>query len=697
MAVKIQFESAGLEEVRQQMNRLVEDARRGVSIPVTAAGGGGAGGGVPTAAGVLGPSRGPLSSAVASEIFGLSPTAFAPGGGPNTATIARIIGGGGGANIAPLASPGFFWGAGVSAAGGPPTVGSVLGGGGGGDDGGGGGGGGGGSAGIAPSGAGPGSFGRPFFSRGFGRAAGFGYVAHTVFAALEAGREYNVASVLGGSDQRAQTEATLAYRQRLISAGGWVGQAVGYLQDPSGMGEAAVTATLRGGSATDTQTDAMRGNSNFAFQQAGRAYTSADVNPFQRRLREAKVAHDEELRMLEERRRKQSAVDEEAIQAEKVRLAATRGERAAGGAGGVRASWAATAFAGVAGGALGLTTNDALARLEAEDATRISQMRGERSAAYERTYGAPGRALADEIDRNRTREINRDESFRLRSVFQGYGFDVLESANEARGALTSFGETANLAERQSGRRLASGRRFAGDMTRLGRERAGFGEFAGAVGTAAAGAIGDFLVEQRENFDLRMEQTRRLRSEQYELSADLALVERDPLNSRLRRLQGQRDRALNGKEGAERQTIIDDFKVRDFLIRREDTENRAFQREALTGQSRSLALQLADQPTSAIANNIGTTARITAGRMLQDSDSNRDNARLVIQNAISSLQLTKKSFLEQNFQPTQIDAALTAFNGPRVGGEDPITALNSIKNEIAGLRSDLAGGGITVGD
>jgi hypothetical protein len=421
MPVEINF-TANLSEVRAQLDRLIADARsKTVTVPIAGSGGGFSGAGVggfsasPTIAGVFGTSYGAAAGGFGAGIGPL----IGPSAGPLALAgftgqgFAGSLGGGGGqpptvagtlgfpATLNPLALAGG--GGGGAAINIPGNYGGGIGGGG-----------------FAGSGvAGRNSFSGGFAGRGFGRIVGAGFLANETLRVAEAGREYSMASILAGDDQRSQLDATLAYRRSIIGSTPLVGRGVELLEDPTGAREAGITATLRGADANDAKTRLLKENSTASERIRNAASLAGVDDPLQHRLEAARIDNLDRRRAITERGYDLAAKDREIVSARQAQLEADR-------------SGEANRIA-VLDKSQGYTAayESAMATLKVRDDASVATLKDQQSEALKRTL-APDYAN-EELRYNRVTENDRrQDDYRRQILRTSLVSDIRESASLAR-------------------------------------------------------------------------------------------------------------------------------------------------------------------------------------------------------------------------------------------------------------------------
>ena len=682
MPVTIEFE-ANLTKVRADVDKFIAETKAKVTALNFGMGGGGAiaptigGEPAPTIERVFG--AGALSGGSRARIAGAFgaidqltipgfAAPFAQGGFFASSPLAYS---GGFAGMGPPGPGGFFTGALVPTAGNVLGTPAVVGGGGA-------------ALGGAPmrlnipSGGGGGglSFSGGFAGRGWGRIVGGGYLAREALQLAEAGREYNIATVLAGNDQEAQLQATLAYRNRVLSFP-LVGQAVRLLEDPGGYREAGIQATLRGARAQDVQTESMRTRSLASERLRDAEALAGERRPYERQVLAARQRFAEQRRAIDDRVRAAAATDRGVLDEEAAQLEADRPNLANRAALADRSRSYSAAYEAAFDQ---LTTMD-----NAQVAAHRQKLDDQRRKAFDKDY----RSLENQ-EKLEMREYRREEDFRGKLATGIYGYTAL-------GAVAATIGDSSLERRAK----LSAENFAA-FTKAGQDRAGFGEFLSLFGARAAVTFAN-IAEEKVGLS-EAERARQLHqtdvTEQYSMSAGAraALLRHDPLSAAMididrRERSRLREDDVRGREDSPAYKAIQaDFAMERKLRRMEDEQDKAYRRMSLTTQARSLSLVLQDAPIGAEANEIAGSARLRARQLRDRGDP--DNAKMELQNAILQEQVLRKEYL-QKFRPQEVDLQYMAINAPR-GGEDTVKVMEEIKTEIQGLRQDLSGG-VAAGD
>jgi hypothetical protein len=481
---------------------------------------------------------------------------------------------------------------------------------------------------------------------------GFSTALNYGFHALDSSRTYGVEQALAGNDQRAQLDATLNYRARLTGETGFIGRAVGLLQDPTGMKEAAIRLTMEQSQAQDEATLSQRRSSEFSQGLRARANITSDDVPVNRQRRAAEEAHKEELRNIEEVRKAREAAINKELELRKRAMAATRSDRA---------------FENVGMFSTDATMNAEVDKLRIREEGQLSKVREDRLGKSKARYEADV-ALSNSADDAKNRDINREydfqrriESLRTGSQIAAYRF---EAANNRRAAemATVVGEGRIAIEQSKSRRDP-----LDDQYRVAEA---------ARGRIAAAKAAFGREDQSSSEDLRA---------RGDVSQDL--LNHQPLAARLHALDAAAERDLSNPN-VNRYLVRRDQALARMLATQEDTEARGLRRMALAGENRSLNLMLNDSPHGARANDIATESLINAQQLRNIGDST--SANQVIQNAVLQEQVLRKSYLE-SFKPVEVDPTYTAINGPRGGQEDTVTVLREIKSAMDTLNNNLTGG------
>jgi hypothetical protein len=545
-----------------------------------------------------------------------------------------------------------------------PTTAGVLGQSGGGDGGGDGSGGGGGRRrGVwqtlsAPLGEEGGSWGRS--GAGLGGLIGFGTAANIATRSIGANRQFNIDRVLAGSDQAAQTEAVLKYRQSLISSGGFIGHGLGYLQDPSGMNEAGIRATLSGAAAGDARAGVVGDNARFTAGLRDQTEIAETKNPFQRRLREAEAAHRKERELIEDTAEKQTKADQEVVNERKKILEADAIKRAVGG---TRYESEAGTYAlyGQAGLDYRKSLIDAASSKDAADVAGTSaELAKKRDAAKQTNLDLAGRRYAAETENDRNAEEFRRIAEGALLSGEGNALRAI-AANDPRGA-----RIANLRAQGAAEIAKALSQDDPDAARKG-------------GLAIQRVLTQRAVDRRE-----LDLSGRGLDAAYDVTS--RLMNRDPLGARIRGIEAERDAAL-AKPDADRGRLNRNAAADIDLLKRTDTEDRAFRDRALQDRGTALGLQLKDQQfggLSATSYSIAADAKNAADLLLaKDPIRNSGAAAQVLKNAQSEELLLKRDFLAA-FRPQEIDINRTDLSGGGQGGGDVIKLLGEIAANTAKL-------------
>lgn len=666
--------TADLTELRSALDRLASDtSRRPISVPI--GGGGGAGGSFssagPTVAGVFGASRSSVQGAFGGLDRFTAPgfaAPFAQGGffsagtgglsagvggagqaasmlGLSTSAPTSSFGGGGGAPAAlsPIGFGGGFPPGGFIPAG--PTLGPVPSGGGPG-----------GSttliaAATAPRAAAAGTIGRfnSFGSRlGVGDILGLGGVASGVANVLTASRQYNIDSTLAGNDQRAQLNATLAYRESLAGSFGFVSRSAAFLQDPTGSQMAGIQGTLRSADAADARTAGLRDSDRVRQGLRGREFEASTTDPYERRIRSAQRAHDEEIRLAEDRRRRLEALDREDIRAQ------------------------------VAAGTL--------------DEAGANRLTGERATKSRQRYDADV-GFADRFRDFQIRDIGREEGFRRRAAFADLGF-------EARGNVAGiFGDAAG--ERRAGIAASNFRRIsaagmdlqealgAGQGGSLAEVTSRFQRIGSSLGQTAAITGNVILGTLREELDDRRDRYFREQETRSRTRAILYGNERDPERAALENLENERQQAIRGKSPPEVQALNEEFRARRGAISGQFRDTRELRQRGFAAEGRILDAALSDSPfsaTQARGVEVRERAFLRAEELRREDQPGSVGARrLLLENATKESDLVMKEFVNR-FKATEVDINRTAMGGDT--NREVVDALNELRTIGTDIRAAL---------
>jgi hypothetical protein len=581
MPVDISF-NADMTKVTAAIDRLIADARSNpVEIPLAPLSGGSRGGGGltrPTVAGVLGQVQVP---AWASALSGQG-----TGGGP------------------------------------PPTT----------------------SAGLAASRAlresSSGGWGRS--SGGLGGLIGLSTAANVVARSFGDARQFNIDSLLAGGSQAAQTEAILNYRERLLSSGSFVGRGVGFLQDPTGMREAGVRATLDSAQSGDARTGAMADSAGFTAGLRDRAEISETTNPFQKRLREAESAHRKERQLIDETAKKQREADEKVIDDRKKTMAAdltarqdARFKRITHGP--YRSAAEQNAARAASDEAQLNEDAAALAGTSSELAKQRDTRRKENLGFEDRRYNA---TVADD---------RREEEFRRRLSTGAAGFQAQEAV------YSILGDAAGV------RRTRQAAGTFQRLTQASRDRVGPGEFAAIFGASVVSTFAGMVDDQRATFTSGLHANAGAAVTQ-------ALLDRDPLGARLKQIEADRLAAM-GAPGANVPAINAAAGLRSELVTRQDAEDRSFRDRALDSRGRQLELQLGNPlfgSISARSAQIADDAAAAAEKLAKDDSPHSGNAiAQILKNARTEQELLGQDFINR-FRPQEVDVNRSDLSG---GGDN----------------------------
>jgi len=602
MAVPIKF-TADMSDVRRAFDNLRSDASRGVPLGGFSANAGGIGfSAAPTVATILGQKMVITNPAWAAALAGQGVGGGTPAGGEAVSAggqAAAVLGGSGG-------------GGGFSASRG----------------------------------------GLGFFGAGFRGLIGAGYATHMGFAAAESYRQYSIDSVLGGNDQRAQLEATLKYRSALASDFGFIGRAVAFVQDSTGNDEAGIRATTGMADAQDVRTQAIASTASNSQRLTDRANVAAITNPYEKRLAQARAVHDEEIRMIEERGRKQGEIDAKEIAAKRAQLDADREKTIDQRLSRLSFTVSAAELSAGQGSEERAKARERIAsEVDNENDQTISTMRGERAAAVRRT-GNRDRASVDRFFGSETREITRDETFRREGAISGYGFASREAGFSIIGDL--------VGERRARRAGGVDQR----MRRVGQNRAGFGEFAAAYGAEALGALADEVGDARDRYF-------GIQDAKYSAAVARDVLARDPLRAAQDALEAQRQQAIRGKTREEADALNSEFSLRGKVIEQKYGDELSLRDTALSNRGAYLSTLLRDDRYSGIAAQslaIKDEAFLKVQELGLSNGGARNNSaiRQVLSNSQTEQQLLVKNLIG-TFTPQSISVNQTDLSGGGHGG------------------------------
>lgn len=513
------------------------------------------------------------------------------------------------------------------------------------------------------------------------RYAAIGYairaIGHTGAGLLQASRSYNVSADLTGNDQRGETEATLAYRDAVASSGGFVGQAVAYLQDPTGTGEAGIRAALAASGAQDVRTRGMRTGQDIARQLSGELNVASQISPYRRAIAQVDAATAEKVSQIRTAKEAQGANELAVYNAGVAQRKADRERNIQRTleASRVTASVSASDLAFNPGnGAYRQTKTREQAEAEVdalnnrEDATARAAL-GKGAARFDKDVDEANRVGA--IQRT---ILYRDEYYRLQGV---------NSALTARDDASRY----LAGNRPQEARIAG---LAGQGRAEIIEGLQRGESWQTIGRI-------FLSNTLAIASQRAQDARELSLDTATLAGRTgvsnAVLARQPLEARIRSVEAARDdrirRDPRATPGSDLRTAYEEeARAEIATIGQHDADVKRYRRQELTGEREALEFELDFRPGAARGRREATRARIEA-RQLREQEGDPDAARQVLENAILSQEVRKKQILNA-VDATEIDINTTALNGPRAG-EDIPGLLRALNDNITGLRGDLNNG------
>jgi hypothetical protein len=682
--VRIEFE-ADLSNVRAALDRFVQDARhRRVDIPVGVGGGGGGsvatagvGGGTPTAAGVLGTPAGAFGRPAPTAAGGFFATASgfpSVAGSPLPAVDRGAAGafagaGGGGAFATALAvgrptladldrqdrsfnqgvralargeaaalrnqtgrehlTPPGFWG-------GYPSTSTAAAGG----------------AGRTPAPR-PGilsrvnQFGR---DRGIGDLLGYGSVIAGAGNLYAGEREYQVAMQLAGTDSRAQFDALMGKREAVAGSFGGISRGFAAIKDWdwSGRKEAAVAATAKSADLGDQRTAFNQDRARAQIVQREREFEASTVDPYEKRVRAAKNAYNEEIRLAEDKLRRLAALDNQQIAAE---IAAGR-----------------------------MQQGDEPAERKRRADRRADMLKEDVTAAGR--YRDVEVAKVDWIESRRRTAALAETAFQVRGDIAGIFGDAAGERRIGR-AAGNFRQITQAGQRlQDVLSSSPGGDLQDVARRFGRIGNVLGETAATTGGVLVGELRSALDERRESFFRSEDSRRRTRALEYGL-------DRDPERSALASLDAERLEATRGRSVDEAAQINREFAARRGGIVASFRDRREMQERALAGEGRVLDAALGGGRFAEL-RSAAVSAREQA--FLRSEELRREDAsgsvgarRLTLENAAKEVQLLQRDFVRQ-FRPEEVSINRVALDEKsNKGTQDAINETNKI---LADIRAEL---------
>lgn len=551
---------------------------------------------------------------------------------------------------------------------------------------------------------------RNFLYRGLALAA-----AREGVRALEAARDYNIDYTLAGGNQDRQLDATLQYRQRLTS--GFIGGALGLLQDPQGVDELNLRATRQSTTVQEAAQIGIAERARFAGALNDRARIAALGNSFEAQREAARAASRPALEAVQEQRRLGTATIERQVEAERARLAAVREERfAASGFGDNNAD----------------VGRAAAARAQAKvDEDRVAAFRSALQQGQDRTIVRPGNNAVNSIEAAAIREVDRQERLarlglttdtavtRLRGqnlpinaqisqIIGNTAQEVLSAPTELRGAtarkglaeLASF--LADVGREFSNRQFdAKTRRnviealIARDPERAQREAtegqreqalraiprfniAGIDIF-----SPLRAAVNQQFDAQRQLEDQRAGDIRESLVGRTRVTQDL--LNRRPLSAQLDAINIRETEALR-TAGENADVVRSGAETERALARQQFADQQALTQTALAGRRRQLERGLARDPFGAQIQSTLTAGSLERQQFEQSGQ--LVNAALSGRNTELALRLQRREYLE-GFQATQIDPrSFGAMFSPR-DREDPHAVLQSFKDALREVSVGIA--------
>jgi hypothetical protein len=494
---------------------------------------------------------------------------------------------------------------------------------------------------------------------GVGGLIGIGTAANILSQGFTAERQYNIASTLAGTNERGQLDAMLAYRDSIASSGGFIGRGVAYLQDPSGMGEAGIRATLRSSELGDARMGRVRDVAERSTLLREQADVLSESNPYNRRLRQIDADFDRSKRSIKNQKREFMDKEREQVLADVI-------DEVTADNSAVVARFKKdnpNVTPSQQNAALDRARNDVVGE-------EVSRRMSEREKKYDARYFNPDLAALGATNVYQRRDIDREEGFRRRSAIAGYGFSA---------EATFYGA---MGDPRGVRRVVEARDRYRAFTEAGRDQRGFGEWAAMFGAEAAGAFGEMIGERRDDY---FEADDAKRSAQ--VSRDL--INRQPLQARLDELERSRQRAIYQKSSTAAEAINQDFAARADVIKLQDSDTKRYLGMALSAEGRELAFAADYQPLAGSAARSSDMAILDSKRLLEQQG-DQVNAQKVLDNAILDQQARARSYLN-SFEAEQFDPMHRAINSPR-SGEDAVKYLAQIASDIAAIKA--AGGTAT---
>lgn len=490
---------------------------------------------------------------------------------------------------------------------------------------------------------------------GVGGILGFGTAAGAVARDIYATREYAIDEILAGTDQRAQLDATLAYREKIADSGLFVGRTIAYLQDPSGGAEAGIRATLNASELQDKRTTRIR--ATFEGNQSLRegATVAGIRQPFARSVAQFGFARERALREIQYAREAEG----EAI-----------GKETGAFAAGLEAELVQhrSRFAGFA------YDDESTDIRRSDNQRRVAAFRGERSAKAD-ARAAEERDLTNRLYDAKTAAAERDETFRLIEQRGGVATDIAISnaltRNDPQAARIAAiqGENAQQIIGAIGR----GEAF-GDIINITR--------AGGARTTAANTQYQRQVAHEE---LEISDRRRVTE---------SLIERNPLQAEIRAIQARYGKDIRDLPDTEEgRRLAGQYRLSQAdeitLARQRDDDRKRYRSESLLADARETRLELQDRPRAGAAGREADAAKLEVEK-LREQEGDPGNANQVIQNAILEQQAIERRML-RGAHAVQVGINETDFSGAPRGSEEDSKYFASIDENIKGLRADLKSG------
>jgi len=489
---------------------------------------------------------------------------------------------------------------------------------------------------------------------------------------LQAGRNYNIAGALAGGNQQAEYDAFIQYRQHLISAGGGVGEIVGYLQDPSGSEQAGASAMIAQARAQDAIRTGMQGGADLRRRiEQDSAIVQAQLggNPVNVAIASLQAETGDRLSSIQRARTDAADRNDAALTAYRATLSADHATKVN-----------ALAFPklGPRWGAIAAAAATSQSMQPYEDAVTQAE-----NALIESKRTELGTTLKPYDDASEgVRELSRQKEKLIRIEHErglvGINTEIF-TRNRVSAALASGDtEAARIAGMQG-----QGMLKIREMQIKGEDPLLIERYQQSV----ANSIGaQRTIDAREFANLNADV-------QDQTGISRAILARQPLVAKIRAIQATENRAIRqygpkAFAGTELRRNLDEEAQSNIDVAvQQDADTKRIRRMELSGEGRALDLELQYRPEAANAVRAASRAHVEAQQLRDEGDP--DNAGLLLQNAIKSQEVRKKRILE-SVDAAEIDINRTALGTPR-RGEDTGELLKGIQAEIAGLRSDLANG------